>query len=142
MDGDSTDPPEYIPKLLKKLKHFDIVLGARTLKGGEPLYKGIFTIYAAFIWPAFKIAGLDIKGDPLAGFRVLRKKTWQKLNLKANDFLIETEMNLNAIKLSLKIGEGPIPILKRAGGLLKSKLVRSPEQWIKIMNAVSAYKKD
>jgi hypothetical protein len=64
------------------------------------------------------------------------------LNLKSNDFLIETEMNLKAIEYNLKIGEISIPILPRCGGLLKSKLVRSPSQWMKIFNYGINYKKD
>jgi hypothetical protein len=55
------------------------------------------------------VLGFTTKGDPLAGFRVMRRDVWNALNLKTNDFLIETEMNLRTIELGLKVGEVPIP---------------------------------
>jgi len=137
LDGDGTDPPEYIPKLLKKLNNCDIVFGTRNVESnGSRTYRGIYVLYNAFVLPVFMHAGLKIRGDPLAGFRVMRRETWDKLGLKSPDFLIETEMNIHAMKLGLKIDEVPIPHLKRAGGLLKSKFFASPNQWIKIINYV------
>ncbi len=137
LDGDGTDPPQYIPKLLGRLNNYDIVFGTRNVaSAGSRTYKGIYVLYDTFILPLFMHAGLKIKGDPLAGFRVMRRETWDKLGLKSEDFLIETEMNIRAIKLGLKIGEVPIPHLKRAGGLLKSKFFASPNQWVKIINYV------
>jgi glycosyltransferase involved in cell wall biosynthesis len=144
LDGDGTDPPQYIPKLLDKIKKYDLVLASRNLKNrySDKKYKIIFAIYIPFVKSFFKLLGFNVKGDPLAGFRAIKKDTWNMLNLKSNDFLIETEMNLKAIEYNLKIGEISIPILPRCGGLLKSKLVRSPSQWIKIFNYGINYKKD
>jgi glycosyltransferase involved in cell wall biosynthesis len=136
LDGDGTDPPQYIPKLLKKLNKYDLILGARNLntKGSDRKYKIVFRAYVPFVKGFFKLLGFNTKGDPLAGFRVIKKNLWKALNLKSNDFLIETEMNLKAIELGLKVGEVPIPIIPRGGGLLKSKLVRRLDQWVKIFN--------
>ena len=144
LDGDGTDPPQYIPKLLDKIKKYDLVLASRNLKNrySDKKYKIIFAIYIPFVKSFFKLLGFNVKGDPLAGFRAIKKDTWNMLNLKSNDFLIETEMNLKAIEYNLKIGEISIPILPRCGGLLKSKLVRSPSQWIKIFNYGINHKKD
>ena len=137
MDGDGTDPPQQIPKLIKKLEYFDIVLGARSVDlEADEHYKYIGRIWQSLVMPVLGKAGLKIKGDALAGFRVMRKNTWNKLNLEATDFLIETEMNVKALKLGMRIGEVPIPHLKRAGGLLKSKFLRSPDQWVKIIKYV------
>ncbi len=139
LDGDGTDPAEYIPKLLKKLKKADIVLGCRSSDYSEKDDKGmklVFKIYSLFVLPAFKALGWPLKGDPLAGFRVMRKETWDKLNLKSDGFLIETEMNVKAIEMGLKLDEVPIPHLKRAGGLLNSKLVTNPRDWVTIAKYV------
>ncbi len=51
-----------------------------------------------FIIHLFQFIGFNLSGDPLAGFRAIRKKDWQKLKLKSNDFKIETEMNIKAMK--------------------------------------------
>jgi dolichol-phosphate mannosyltransferase len=144
LDGDGTDPPQYIPKLLKKLNKYDLVLGARNLsvKGSDKKYKALFGAYIPFVQGFFKLLGFSTKGDPLAGFRAMRRDIWNALNLKTGDFLIETEMNLRAVELGLKVGEVPIPILSRGGGLLKSKLVRRFDQWVKIFNYGITYIKD
>jgi glycosyltransferase involved in cell wall biosynthesis len=144
MDGDSTDPPSYIPKLIEKLKKYDIVLGARSLKsrGSEKKYKLIFSLYIPIVKAFFKMLGFKIRGDPLAGFRAMKKDVWEKLELKSNDFRIETEMNIKAIEKGFKVGEISIPILSRSGGLLKSKLVKSFDQWIKIFDYGIAYMKN
>ncbi|MEM5801833.1 MAG: glycosyltransferase family 2 protein [Candidatus Aenigmatarchaeota archaeon] len=144
LDGDGTDPPEYIPKLIDKLEKYDLVLASRNLKNkhSDRKYKFIFSIYMPFMKGFFKILGFNVKGDPLAGFRAIRKNSFRMLKLKSNDFLIETEMNLKALEHGLKVGEISIPILPRGGGLLKSKLVRNPRQWIKIFNYGIRYSKD
>jgi|GEM_PF-1069057 len=144
LDGDGTDPPQYIPKLLEKIKKYDLVLASRNLKNKHSDKKSeiIFTFYLPFIKSFFKLMGFNVKGEPLAGFRAIKRNTWKILNLKSNDFLIETEMNLKAVEHGLKVGEILIPILPRCGGPLKSKLVRSPEQWIKIFNYGINYTKD
>lgn len=144
LDGDATDPPQYIPKLLKKLENYDLVLGSRNLKSKSlsKNYKILCTLYMPFVIGFFKILGFKVKGDPLAGFRAIRKETWNKLNLKSNDFLIETEMNIKAIENNLKVGEVTIPILPRSGGFFKSKFASNPKQWIKIFNYGISYSKD
>jgi dolichol-phosphate mannosyltransferase len=137
LDGDGSDPPEYIPKLLKKLENADIVLGTRNLKkfrGSNSIDKTIFSFYYNIVYPLFRMAGLTIDGDPLAGFRAMRRKTWDALNLCSDDFLIETEMNIKAVEHGLKIAEVHIPLIRRYGGLLNSKLATNPKQIIKIIS--------
>ena len=142
LDGDGTDPASYIPKLVKKLKNSDIVLGCRSYsysKEDDPKMRTVFKIYSKFVIPTFKAIGWKVSGDPLAGFRVMKRQTWNKMNLKSNGFLIETEMNIRALELGLKVTSLPIPHLKRAGGLGKSKLVSSPKDWVKIAKYVIKY---
>ncbi len=143
LDGDGTDPPSYIPKLLKKLEKYDLVLGSRNLrkKSKYNYYKLIFLTYIIFMKNFYKILGFNFKGDPLAGFRAIRKEKWEELNLKSNDFLIETEMNIKALEKGFKVSEVAIPILPRGGGILKSKLVTNQKQIIKILNYCISYAK-
>ncbi|MCL0056741.1 glycosyltransferase family 2 protein [Dehalococcoidia bacterium] len=135
LDGDGTDPAQYIPKLLKELKTAELVLGCRSMKEfkiDDRKMRRIFKFYGFFIQNVFRLIGFKA-ADPLAGFRVIRKKDWQKLKLESNDFKIETEMNIRAMKLGWKIKEVAIPHLKRCGGGLKaSKLVFNPQQWFEI----------
>jgi glycosyltransferase involved in cell wall biosynthesis len=134
LDGDGTDPPGFIPKLLEKLESADLVLGCRSNKKFEEddkIMRQIFKVYWPFVGPLFSLIDFNAS-DPLAGFRAIRRKDWDKLNLTSNAFEIETEINIKAIKQGFTIEEVPIPHLKRCGGTGKSKFARSPEQWLKI----------
>lgn len=145
LDGDGTDPPQYIPKLLEKLKTANLVLGCRSMKEfpeDNIKMRRIFKVYGFFITRLFRL--IDFKAaDPLAGFRAIRKTDWQKLDLKTNDFKIETEMNIKAMEQGFVIKEVAIPHLKRCGGGLRaSKLTFNPGQYLEISKIFFKYFKD
>lgn len=146
LDGDCTDPPEYIPQLLKELKSANLVLGCRYLKNFETddkMLRRLFKVYGFFITRLFRIINFKVSGDPLAGFRAIRKKDWKKLNLQSDDFKIETEMNVKAVKQGFVIKEVPIPHLKRCGGGLKSsKLLNDPQQMLEIYKLILKFFKE
>lgn len=145
LDGDGNHPPEYIPKLLKELKRADLVLGCQSMKEFEEsdkMMRQIFKVYSFFIKPLFASIGFKITGDPLTGFRAIRRKDWDRLNLESNEFEIETEMNIKAMEKGFVIKEVAIPHLKRCGGLRKSKLAFNPEQWLEISKMFLKYFKD
>lgn len=134
MDGDGTDPGGYIPKVLKKLKKANLVLGCRSIKVFKedyPIMRTLFRFYRIFFVPPFHLINFQVS-DPLAGFRAIRRKDWDKLNLRSKTFEIETEMNIKAIKNGFIIKEVKIPHLKRCGGILKSKFGTDPKMWFKI----------
>ncbi len=137
MDGDGTDPGYYIPKLLAKLKTANLVLGCRSKKKSKldyPPMRTLFHFYDLFFpKPPFRFIGFRAS-DPLAGFRAIRRKDWDRLNLKSNYFEIETEMNIEAIKNGYIIKEVMIPNLKRCGGLSKSKFGMNPKMWYLILS--------
>lgn len=143
LDGDCTDPPQYIPALLKELKSANLVLGCRYLKDFEIDDKNLrrlFKIYGFFITRLFWLINFKCSGDPLAGFRAIRRGDWDKLNLQSDDFKIETEMNVKAVKQGFVIKEVPIPHLKRCGGGLKgSKLLNNPRQILEIYKLIFKY---
>ncbi len=115
LDGDGTDPPQYIPKLLKELKSANLVLGCRYLKDFEiddKKLRNIFKIYGFFITRIFRLIGFKCSGDPLAGFRAIRRKDWDRLNLETDDFKIETEMNMKEVKAGFNIKEVNINNIK------------------------------
>jgi dolichol-phosphate mannosyltransferase len=145
LDGDGTDPPEYIPQLLKELETADLVLGCRGIhfsEADDPAFRRFFKFYGAFIRPVFRLIDFNIKGDPLAGFRAIRRKDWDRMKLESNFFEIETEMNIKAMKLGFVIKEVATPHLKRAGGLRKSKLTFHPEMYLKIAEVLLKHFKD
>ncbi len=146
MDGDGTDPGQYIPDLLKKLENANLVLGCRSsqklkVKNSETYPRQSYIIWDIIFYPSKQILGLNVS-DPLAGFRAIRRSDWDKLDLKSNDFTIETEMNIKAVKNKFVIKQVLIPSLKRAGGILNSKFLKSPKMWFKISKMISDYNKE
>lgn len=142
MDGDGTDPGQYIPKLLKKLEKADLVLGCRSSKkfpGEDQKMHQFFTLWNIISYPTTQMFGLKVS-DPLAGFRAIRRDNWDKLDLQSNDFTIETEMNIKAIRENFIIEQVLIPSLKRCGGLSNSKFGKSPKMWFKIYKMILDYK--
>lgn len=135
LDGDATDPPQYIPDLLKQMNKANIVLACRSnnkFKEDDNISKYIYPLYSIVCQPLFHLINFSAS-DPLAGFRAIRKKDWQRLGLKSDDFRIETEMNIKAIKEKFVIKEIQIPRLERAGGVMSSKLATDPVMWFKIV---------
>lgn len=144
MDGDGTDPGWYIPNLLEKLKKADLVLGCRSgkeFKSDYPLGRKFINFSNFFFSKPFHLIGLRVQ-EPLAGFRAIRKKDWDRLNLRSNYFEIETEMNVKAIRAGFKIKEVIIPNLKRCGRMLKSKFTTNPKMWLKASRVFLRYCKD
>jgi len=144
LDGDGTDPPQYIPKLIKKLETANLVLGCRSMKNfksDDKMMRIFFKLYSLYMWPIFGLINFKAS-DPLAGFRAIRRKDWDKLDLKSDYFEIETEMDIKAIKKGFVIKEVAIPNLKRGGGLKNSKLISSPRMWLRIIKVALKYFKD
>ena len=116
LDGDGTYPPKFIPKMLELVKHCDVVVASRLLKK-EGVYACMNTfIHYQFFPIIFKSFLKKFKtSEPITGMRLMRKETWNKLNLCSHDFLIETEMEVKMAKNKMKVIEIPIPCIKRIG---------------------------
>ncbi|UCG95324.1 MAG: glycosyltransferase family 2 protein [archaeon] len=129
MDGDGTDSLIHVEKLVEKTKEADLVLACRTSKN---FFYNIFILTHRLL---FFPAKLNFK-DPLTGFRALKRGLFRKLNLKSDDFRIETEMNLKTISMGLTIKSMDVERVSRGGGLSQSKFLKSPDQWIKVISTV------
>jgi len=116
LDGDGTYPPRFIPKMLELIKSCDIVVASRLLKR-EGVNDSINTFVHFRLFPfIFKKYLKKFKtSEPITGMRLMRKETWNKLNLRSHDFLIETEMEIKMAKNRMQVIEIPIPCIKRIG---------------------------
>jgi glycosyltransferase involved in cell wall biosynthesis len=116
LDGDGTYPPRVIPKMLELIKNCDVVVASRLLKK-ERVNNSVNTLVHYRLFP-FLFRGYLKKfktSEPITGMRLMRKETWNKLNLKSQDFLIETEMEVKMAKNKMRVIEIPIPCIKRIG---------------------------
>jgi glycosyltransferase involved in cell wall biosynthesis len=139
LDGDGTYPPRFIPKMLELIESCDVVVASRLLKKeGANNCMNTFIHYRFFPF-IFKSFLRKFKtSEPITGMRLLRKETWNKLNLKSHDFLIETEMEVKMAKNKMKVIEIPIPCVKRIG---RSKWDSSWGTLFKIRNYVKSNEK-
>jgi len=116
LDGDGTYSPKVIPKMLELIKNCDVVVASRLLKK-EGVNDSINTFIHYRLFPfIFKKYLKKFKtSEPITGMRLMRKETWNKLNLKSHDFLIETEVEVKMAKNRMQVIEIPIPCIKRMG---------------------------
>jgi glycosyltransferase involved in cell wall biosynthesis len=116
LDGDGTYPPRFIPKMLELIKHCDVVVASRLLKKeGANNCMNTFIHYRFFPFIFKNFLSKFKTSEPITGMRLLRKETWNKLNLRSHDFMIETEMEVKMAKNKMKVIEIPIPCIKRIG---------------------------
>lgn len=128
-DADGTYDFSQLNLFINKIKQgYDIVLGSR-LKGkidkeampflhrylGNPLLSGMINLFF----------GTKIS-DAHSGFRLVKKISLKKLNLKTTGMEFASEMIIKAAKLNLRIGEVPINYKKRIG---QSKLSSFSDGW-------------
>jgi dolichol-phosphate mannosyltransferase len=116
LDGDGTYPPRFIPKMLELIKKCDVVVASRLLKKeGANDSINTFVHYRFFPFIFRSYLKKFKTSEPITGMRLLRKETWNKLDLQSHDFLIETEMEVKMGKSKMKVIEIPIPCIKRIG---------------------------
>ncbi|MFX0106927.1 MAG: glycosyltransferase family 2 protein [Candidatus Hodarchaeota archaeon] len=116
LDGDCTYPAKFIPRMVELLRNHDMVIASRLIlkEGASQTLQTLF-IYrfigflGKFIFRKFKTS------EPTSGMRVMRKETWNKMNLKSRGFVIEIEMEIRMAELGLHVAEIPIPCLPRRG---------------------------
>ncbi len=119
VDGDGQHPAEEIPKLVAALEknNWDVVIGSRFLdKEG---FQSTFLRRSGIGFFRFLnrlLVGVDIK-DSTSGFRLLNKKALTLVNDYYPDEYPEPEAIVLYAKNGLKIGEAPVVMRERQGGV-------------------------
>ena len=117
MDGDYSDYPEELPKLIAPIVNdgIDLVIGARRKNLREP---GSMTPQQRFgNWLATFLMRLffGARFTDLGPFRAARYSSLMKLNMEDNTYGWTVEMQLKAIKQNLRYTEVPVRYKKRIG---------------------------
>ena len=105
---DGNAPPEYIPKLIKKMEEgdYDIVQISRFGKEGRSEDDTAVTAFGnrmfTFLVNSFFGGKLT---DALFGFKIIKKKVFQEINLDGEFLTLEQQMSIKSMKLNLKITE-------------------------------------
>jgi dolichol-phosphate mannosyltransferase len=130
MDADFSHNPKMIPKFLKEMNNFDLVLGSRYKEGVNvvnwPLSRLILSLFANMYTRL--ITGLPVR-DATGGFKCFKKEVLQSINLdqvKSNGYAFQIEMTFKAWKKGFRIKEISIVFVDRVKGTSKmsKKIVR------------------
>ena len=105
---DGNCKPEYIPKLIKKLEegNYDVVQISRFGKSGSSDDDSLLTAFGnqmfTFLVNIFFGGHLT---DVLYGYKIVKKKVFQDLNLDAEFLTLEQQISIRTSKFGLKITE-------------------------------------
>ena len=117
MDGDASDDPEDLPRLLEPLINgeADLVIGSRILGECDP---GSLTIQQRFgntlaCWLMRLFWGYRF--TDLGPFRAIRRESYERLDMQAPTFGWTVEMQTRALKQGLRCTEVPVHYRKRIG---------------------------
>lgn len=118
MDGDRSDQPAELPRLLAPLLagEADLVIGSRTQGDAEP---GSLTpqqrvgnrVATLLLWALFGVRVTDI-----GPFRVIRRRDLLGLSMREMTYGWSVEMIARGVRRGLRIREVPVSYRKRAGG--------------------------
>lgn len=102
LDGDGQHDPHEIPKLIKKLNRYDLVIGARKFDKNMPFTSKLGNFILS------KLSQILFKNkikDSQTGFRAFNIKIYPKILWESSDYGIETEMIKNINKHNISHSE-------------------------------------
>jgi glycosyltransferase involved in cell wall biosynthesis len=115
LDGDYSDHPEEMPRLLAALEDADLVIGSRALgvrERGALLPQARFgNLLACFL--IHKLTGH--RYTDLGPFRAIRWNAYQRLGMQDTNFGWTCEMQVKAVREGLRIAEVPVSYRRRVG---------------------------
>ena len=123
MDADFSHQPKYIPQFLKKVKHYDFVIGSRNIKGGKVENWSILRKFISKGGSLYSriILGINVK-DFTGGYNMYRRKVLEKISLdkiRSKGYSFAIEMKYRIIKGGFKFCEIPIIFPDRKYGKAK-----------------------
>lgn len=114
MDADFSHSPDYIPRFIRNIEKYDVVVGSRYVPGGKLDERWSFGRYLLSWWAnsvyVRLILGLKVR-DATAGFKLWRRTALDKINLarvRANGYIFQVEMAYLSEQNGLRILEYPI----------------------------------
>jgi dolichol-phosphate mannosyltransferase len=126
MDADFSHSPSYLPTLIQKARHYDVVVGSRYVQGGMLDPKWSILRFALSKWANSIYIRLILKlkvRDATGGFKCWNRRALKavlKHPVKSSGYIFQVEMAYLAEKLGLSVLEVPIYFEDRQTG--KSKM--------------------
>jgi glycosyltransferase involved in cell wall biosynthesis len=124
MDADYSHRAEDLPEFLKALKDgVGLVIGSRVVGGSEE-YTHIRALGNVFLSTVLGLCTGRYLSDALNGYKVFRRDIFTDCSYTSRHFEIEIEIIANTLRKGYKIVEVSSHERTRAGGEVKSKVVR------------------
>ncbi len=124
MDADYSHRPEDLPVFLEAIKDgVGLVIGSRVVGGSEE-YTHIRALGNVFLSTALGLCTHRYLSDALNGYKVFRSDVFTDFRYTSKEFEIEIEIIGNTLRKGYRIAEVISHERARAGGEMKSKVVR------------------
>jgi len=125
LDADGSHHPKDIPRLAEPIlkDELDLVIGSRWRGGSDDIRPNFNHLIRDLGGNLLSIIisrwfGVEIT-DCLHGYRAIRREVGLWLGLEANDFDVEHEMVIKALKQGYRVGEIPVHEYARKAGVSK-----------------------
>jgi glycosyltransferase involved in cell wall biosynthesis len=118
IDSDASNNPEELPRLLTPVlqDQADLVIGSRFMENKQTSTKALHKAgVRIFDFLIELFTGIQVS-DSQSGFRVLKSRVLENLNLKATGYEIESEMLVRIIKKGFRVKEVPVSFQQRTYG--------------------------
>jgi glycosyltransferase involved in cell wall biosynthesis len=102
LDGDGQHNPDNIPKLIEKLKYFDLVIGSRKFNNQMPKVARIGNLLLTQF--ARLLFNTQIN-DSQTGFKAFKSEVYKKIKWKSSGYEVETEIIKNITKNKISYSE-------------------------------------
>jgi len=120
MDADGSHQPEQLPLLLDALRHADLVIGSRWVRGGSvvnwPLSRKALSVGGNLYTRI--LLGLRVR-DVTAGYRLFRRSTLEAIDLSGVEsagYVFQTDLAWRTVQAGLRVVEVPIEFVERVRG--------------------------
>ena len=145
LDSDGEHKPREIPDLITPLfEGFDIVSGSRFLDRQSEVTSKINQV-GNFV---FNLAIIALTGrqvtDSQTGFRAIRRRTLEELNLQSDGYEIESEITVKSLRNGYRFKEIPVTIERRKYNMSKIKILKDGKKILStiIRSSFSEFEKE
>lgn len=120
MDADFSHDPRYLPVLLERARHADLVLGSRYVPGGGTVNWGLGRKLVSRGGSAYAraILGVSVR-DLTGGFKCFRREVLEAIDLgsvECSGYAFQIELTYRALRKGFAVAEVPIVFADRRVG--------------------------
>lgn len=136
MDADMSHPTEFIERLWSERNKADIVIASRYVPGGhadQPFIRYVLSrVLNSFFGKGLSINVRDLS----SGFRLYRKRLFERMELEFSNFVILVEILLRTLGRGLHIKEVPFHYQPRVSGGSHARVIKFGMDYLRLFHRV------